>query len=52
VKPDGDIVVANAPVSYGAFELTVGILPDVPDGAAVLDQVAAAGYANYRCEAG
>src|SRR5712671_7127722 len=40
------IVVANAPVSYGAFELTVGILPDVPDGAAVLDQVADAGYAG------
>jgi inosose dehydratase len=31
-------------VSYGAFELTVGILPDVPDGATVLDEVAAAGY--------
>jgi inosose dehydratase len=46
VKPDGDIVVANAPVSYGAFELTVGILPDVPEGAAVLDQVAEAGYAG------
>jgi inosose dehydratase len=40
------IVVANAPVSYGAFELTVGILPDVPDGSAVLDEVAAAGYAG------
>jgi inosose dehydratase len=46
VKPAGDIVVANAPVSYGAFELTVGILPDVPDGARVLDQVAEAGYAG------
>ncbi len=40
------IVVANAPVSYGAFELTVGILPNVPDGAMVLDEVAAAGYAG------
>jgi inosose dehydratase len=40
------IVVANAPVSYGAFELTVGILPDVPDAAAVLDEVAGAGYAG------
>ena len=40
------ITIANAPVSYGAFELTVGILPDVPDGAAVLDEVAAAGYAG------
>ena len=42
----GDIVVANAPVSYGAFELTVGILPDVPDAATVLDEVAGAGYAG------
>jgi inosose dehydratase len=40
------VVVANAPVSYGAFELTVGILPNVPDGAMVLDEVAAAGYAG------
>lgn len=46
MKPAGDIVVANAPVSYGAFELTVGILPDVPEGTAVLDQVAEAGYAG------
>jgi len=40
------IVVANAPVSYGAFELTVGILPNVPDGAMVMDEVTAAGYAG------
>jgi inosose dehydratase len=40
------IAVANAPVSYGAFELTVGHGPDVPDGVTVLDQVAAAGYAG------
>lgn len=40
------IVVANAPVSYGAFELTVGIDPDVPAGTDVLDAVAAAGYAG------
>ena len=40
------IVVANAPVSYGAFELTVGILPNVPDGPMVMDEVAAAGYAG------
>jgi inosose dehydratase len=38
------IVVASAPVSYGAFELTVGIDPNVPDGVEVLDEVAAAGY--------
>lgn len=43
---DARIVVANAPVSYGAFELTVGILPDVPDGDTVLDEAAAAGYAG------
>ena len=36
------IAVANAPVSYGAFELTVGQDPDVPNGPHVLDQVAAA----------
>ncbi len=40
------VVVANAPVSYGAFELTVGIDPNVPDGVGVLDAVAAAGYAG------
>ena len=40
------VVIANAPVSYGAFELTVGILPDVPDGDQVLDAVADAGYAG------
>lgn len=41
-----NVVIANAPVSYGAFELTVGIDPSVPDGVAVLDEVAAAGYAG------
>jgi inosose dehydratase len=41
-----DIVVASAPVSYGAFEVTVGIDPNVPSGLDVLDQVAAAGYAG------
>jgi inosose dehydratase len=40
------IAVANAPVSYGAFELTVGIDPNVPDAAMVLDEVAGAGYAG------
>ncbi len=40
------ISVANAPVSYGAFELTVGTDPDVPGGESVLSQVAAAGYAG------
>ncbi|HKV89352.1 MAG TPA: sugar phosphate isomerase/epimerase [Candidatus Dormibacteraeota bacterium] len=40
------IALANAPVSYGAFELTVGIMPGVPDGDTVLDEVASAGYAG------
>jgi len=40
------ITVANAPVSYGAFEITIGHDPNVPDGLSVLDQVAAAGYAG------
>jgi inosose dehydratase len=38
------IRVANAPVSYGAFELTVGVLPNVPGPDRVLDAIAAAGY--------
>jgi inosose dehydratase len=40
------ISVANAPCSYGAFEVTVGIDPNVPDGVALLDHVSAAGYAG------
>jgi inosose dehydratase len=40
------ITVANAPISYGAFELTVGVDPNVPDGVAILDEVGAAGYAG------
>ena len=40
------IAVANAPVSFGAFELTVGIDPDVPNGLQVLDEVKSAGYAG------
>jgi inosose dehydratase len=43
---ESGIVVANAPVSYGAFELTVGIDPHVPAGEVVLDEVADAGYAG------
>jgi inosose dehydratase len=38
------IRVANAPVSYGAFELTVGVVPNVPGPDRVLDAIAAAGY--------
>ena len=40
------ITVANAPISYGAFELTVGIDPNVPDGEQILDEVRDAGYAG------
>ncbi|MGD0851789.1 MAG: TIM barrel protein [Acidimicrobiales bacterium] len=40
------ITVANAPISYGAFELTVGIDPNVPDGEAILNEVRDAGYAG------
>ena len=40
------ITVANAPCSFGAFELTVGINPNVPDPVELLDQVAASGYAG------
>jgi inosose dehydratase len=40
------IRVANAPVSYGAFELTVGVLPNVPGPEQVLDAIADSGYAG------
>ena len=40
------IAVANAPVSFGAFEVTVGIDPNVPDPITVLDAVQRAGYAG------
>jgi inosose dehydratase len=40
------LVVANAPVSYGAFEITVGIDPHVPEPLTLLDWVADAGYAG------
>jgi inosose dehydratase len=38
------IRVANAPCSFGAFEITVGVLPDVPDPESVLDAIARARY--------
>ncbi|HYY77762.1 MAG TPA: xylose isomerase, partial [Actinomycetes bacterium] len=38
------VAVANAPVSYGSFELTVGIVPGTPDGPTILARVAEAGY--------
>lgn len=44
VAGDGVVHVASAPVNYGAFELTVGIDPDVPPADDVLDAIAEAGY--------
>lgn len=38
------IRVANAPCSYGAFEITVGRLPNIPAALAVLESMAQAGY--------
>lgn len=38
------IRVANAPVSFGVFELTVGKLPNLPGSGEILDAVAGAGY--------
>ncbi|MCP9485053.1 MAG: sugar phosphate isomerase/epimerase [Gaiellaceae bacterium MAG52_C11] len=38
------IRVANAPCSYGAFEITIGVVPNVPAPGAVLAAIAAAGY--------
>ena len=38
------VKIGNAPVSYGAFEVTVGKSDGVPDAAQVLDAVQAAGY--------
>lgn len=40
----GPISVANAPVSFGAFEITVGVDANVPDPVSLLDWVAEAGY--------
>jgi inosose dehydratase len=40
------IAVANAPCSYGAFEITVGIDPLVPAPLELLDDVSEAGYAG------
>ncbi|MDQ3982495.1 MAG: TIM barrel protein [Actinomycetota bacterium] len=38
------IRVANAPCSFGAFEVTVGIIPNVPGPEEVLEAIAAADY--------
>jgi inosose dehydratase len=36
---EADVLVANAPVSYGAFEITVGLDPNVPAPLTLLDWV-------------
>ncbi len=43
---DPTIAVANAPCSYGAFEITVGIDPLVPPALELLDAVSSAGYSG------
>jgi inosose dehydratase len=40
------IAVANAPCSYGAFEITVGVDPHVPSATRLLAEVSGAGYAG------
>jgi inosose dehydratase len=44
VAPVANLRIANAPCSYGAFEMTVDVLPMVPEADAVLDAIADAGY--------
>jgi inosose dehydratase len=41
-----DIAVANAPCSYGAFEITVGVDPNVPPPLTLLQEVSEAGYSG------
>lgn len=43
-RATGGIRVANAPLSYGAFEVTVGVYPNVPGPDELLAEIAAAGY--------
>jgi inosose dehydratase len=38
--------IGNAPLSYGAFEVTVGVYPNVPGPDELLAEMAAAGYAG------
>ena len=38
--------VANAPCTYGAFEITIGLVPGVPEPDELLAAMAAAGYAG------
>jgi inosose dehydratase len=38
--------VGNAPLSYGAFEMTIGVFPNIPGPEQYLDEVAKAGFAG------
>jgi inosose dehydratase len=40
------VAVANAPCSYGAFEITVGVDPNVPPALTLLKEVSDAGYSG------
>ncbi len=42
------LTVANAPISYGAFELTVGIDPNVPNAEFVLERGRGRGLRGHR----
>ena len=46
MQPQSTPRVANAPLSYGAFEITVGSDFTVPDPEAVLGEIGGAGYAG------
>ena len=46
VRASARVILATAPVSYGAFEVTVGRNPFVPDSDQLLAAVSAAGYAG------
>jgi inosose dehydratase len=41
-----EMTIANAPYSYGAFEITVGVDPNVPPPLTLLDEVSGAGYSG------
>lgn len=46
------VKVANAPLSYGAFEMTVGIFPNVPGPDGLLTEMAVAGFEGTELGAG
>ena len=46
ITPASRLRVANAPLSYGAFEMTVGVFPNVPGPDELLAEMASAGFAG------